>query len=139
MLSRQIELLQANADRFDSVLMYASDHGESLGEQGIYLHGMPYAFAPRVQKEVPMLFWASRGYVERTGLSMSCVRARMRTMRSATTTSTTRCSGALAVRDAVYDPALDLLARLPRRAGPAIRQQAPCRIAIDFVANRRLK
>ena len=73
-LARQIDLLQANASRFDSVLLYASDHGESLGEQGIYLHGMPYAFAPRVQKEVPMLFWTSRGYVERTGLSIGCLR-----------------------------------------------------------------
>src|SRR4029453_2345186 len=57
-LAKQIDLLQANASRFDSVLLYASDHGESLGEQGIYLHGMPYAFARRVEKEEPMRFWA---------------------------------------------------------------------------------
>src|SRR4029453_9676540 len=68
-LARQIDLLQANASRFDSVLLYASDHGDSPGERGIYLHGMPYALAPRAQKEVPMLFWASPGYLERTGLN----------------------------------------------------------------------
>lgn len=108
-LSRQIELLQANADHLDSVLIYASDHGESLGEQGIYLHGMPYGFAPRVQKEVPMLFWASPGYVERTGLSLGCVRARAHDAISHDNLYHT-VLGALAVRDAVYDPALDVLA-----------------------------
>lgn len=36
-----------------------SDHGESLGENGLYLHGFPYAFAPREQLEVPMILWMS--------------------------------------------------------------------------------
>ena len=49
-------------------LIYASDHGESLGEQGVYLHGLPYAFAPDVQKEIPMLLWTSSGYADRIGL-----------------------------------------------------------------------
>jgi len=109
-LSRQIELLKANADHLDSVLIYASDHGESLGEQGIYLHGMPYSFAPRAQKEVPMLLWASRGYVERTGLSMGCARARSHDAVSHDNLYHT-VLGALAVRDAIYDPSLDILAR----------------------------
>ena len=116
-LAKQIDLLQANASRFDSVLLYASDHGESLGEQGIYLHGMPYAFAPRVQKEVPMLLWASRGYVERTGLSLSCVEAHAHDAVSHDNLYHT-VLGALAVRNAVYDPRMDILARcrsaLPR-------------------------
>lgn len=109
-LAKQIDLLQANASRFDSVLLYASDHGESLGEQGIYLHGMPYGFAPRVQKEVPMLFWASRGYVERTGLSMSCLKARSHDAISHDNLYHT-VLGALAVRNAVYDHDLDVLAQ----------------------------
>ncbi len=109
-LSRQIELLQANADRVDSVLLYASDHGESLGEQGIYLHGMPYSFAPRVQKEVPMLFWASQGYLERSRLSMGCMRAHAHDAVSHDNLYHT-VLGAMAVRDAIYDPSMDLLAR----------------------------
>lgn len=108
-LSRQIELLRENADRLDSVLLYASDHGESLGEQGIYLHGMPYSFAPRVQKEVPMLFWASQGYLERTGLSMSCMRTHAHDAVSHDNLYHT-VLGAMAVRDAVYDPRMDLFA-----------------------------
>ena len=109
LLAKQIELLQANAGHFDSVLIYASDHGESLGEQGLYLHGMPYSFAPRTQKEVPMLFWASRGYVERTGLSFKCVQARSHAEVSHDNLYHT-VLGALAVRDEAYDPALDMLA-----------------------------
>jgi lipid A ethanolaminephosphotransferase len=114
LLSRQIGLLRQHADRLDSVLLYASDHGESLGEQGIYLHGMPYSFAPRVQKEVPMLFWASPGYLERTGLNMSCMRTHAHDAVSHDNVYHT-VLGAMAVRDAVYDPAMDLLA--PCRAG----------------------
>jgi lipid A ethanolaminephosphotransferase len=37
--------------------MYISDHGESLGENGLYLHGLPYVLAPDAQKHVPMFFW----------------------------------------------------------------------------------
>lgn len=42
-----------------SILIYISDHGESLGEYGIFLHGFPYKIAPDVQKEIPFLIWAS--------------------------------------------------------------------------------
>jgi lipid A ethanolaminephosphotransferase len=116
LLSRQIELLQVNADRLDSVLIYASDHGESLGEQGIYLHGMPYSFAPQVQQEVPMLVWASPGYLERTRLSMACMRDHSHEAVGHDNLYHT-VLGALGVRDAIYDPAMDLLARC-RAAGP---------------------
>jgi lipid A ethanolaminephosphotransferase len=50
-----------------------SDHGESLGENGIFLHALPYAVAPEVQTHVPMLFWASPGFATRMGLDMKCV------------------------------------------------------------------
>ena len=115
-LSRQIELLQAHSDRVDGALLYASDHGESLGEQGIYLHGMPYGFAPRAQKEVPMLFWASQGYLDRTGMSMGCMRSHAHDAVSHDNVYHT-VLGAMAVRDAVYDPAMDLSARC-RPASP---------------------
>lgn len=42
-----------------SMMIYVSDHGESLGEHGVYLHGTPYAFAPDVQKNIPFLIWRS--------------------------------------------------------------------------------
>ncbi len=56
-LTEVIKLLKQNDDRFETVMFYASDHGESLGENGIYLHGLPYFIAPDAQKHVPALMW----------------------------------------------------------------------------------
>ena len=61
-LAKMIRLLQAKADTIDSALLYLSDHGESLGEAGIYLHGAPWWMAPAEQVQVPMLLWLGRGY-----------------------------------------------------------------------------
>ena len=59
-LAKLIELLAARDSRgMPTAMIYASDHGESLGEGNVYLHGLPYAFAPDVQKHVPMLMWLS--------------------------------------------------------------------------------
>lgn len=61
---------------FDAAMLYVSDHGESLGEHGLYLHGAPYAIAPDEQIHVPMLFWTSPGYAARRGLDLRCLHAR---------------------------------------------------------------
>ena len=61
-LDRLIELLESHSDSFDTALMYVSDHGESLGEYGLYLHGAPYFVAPEAQTRVPMLLWMSNGF-----------------------------------------------------------------------------
>ena len=45
-----------------AILIYTSDHGESLGKNGIYFHGMPIDIAPKEQREVPMMFWFSNSY-----------------------------------------------------------------------------
>jgi len=59
-LAETIDLLKQNDNNFEAVLMYVSDHGESLGENGLYLHGLPYMFAPDAQKHVPMLMWLGK-------------------------------------------------------------------------------
>ncbi|HEY5757249.1 MAG TPA: phosphoethanolamine--lipid A transferase, partial [Steroidobacter sp.] len=107
-LSRQIEILRSAAESVDSLLLYVSDHGESLGENGMYLHGIPYSFAPRVQKHVPMLMWASDGYVARTHLDTQCLRRRSAGSISHDNLYHTLL-GAAEVYDAVYQPKLDLL------------------------------
>jgi lipid A ethanolaminephosphotransferase len=43
-------------------MMYVSDHGESLGEKGLYLHGFPYAIAPEAQKHVPAVMWFGKNF-----------------------------------------------------------------------------
>jgi lipid A ethanolaminephosphotransferase len=73
-LARAIQALQAESARVDSVLVYISDHGESLGERGLFLHGFPYAIAPSEQTRVPMVLWASTGYERSVGLPEGCLR-----------------------------------------------------------------
>ncbi len=72
-VDKAINVLKAHQDDYTTSLVYLSDHGESLGENGAYLHGMPYAIAPDVQKHVPMLIWLSPDYQQRYGLSKACV------------------------------------------------------------------
>ena len=54
-------------------MIYMSDHGESLGEKNIYLHGMPYAIAPREQKHIPAVMWFSPRYQTEFGIDAACV------------------------------------------------------------------
>lgn len=57
----------------DSALLYVSDHGESLGEKGLFLHGVPYKIAPDVQTKVPMVMWFSSGFPASFALDDRCI------------------------------------------------------------------
>ena len=70
-----IRLLAAQTGR-DSALIYLSDHGESLGEHGLYLHGVPYAIAPEQQTAVPMVTWLSPSFAASARLDTACLRAK---------------------------------------------------------------
>jgi lipid A ethanolaminephosphotransferase len=77
MLAETIALLKKQAAGFDAALLYVSDHGESLGENGgVYLHGLPWSIAPAEQKQVPMLLWLSDGFRARFGIDRACLEAR---------------------------------------------------------------
>jgi len=54
-------------------MYYVSDHGESLGESGLYLHGTPYFMAPGTQTEVPMVVWMSGRFRDSLGLDQGCM------------------------------------------------------------------
>jgi lipid A ethanolaminephosphotransferase len=58
-----------------TALMYLSDHGESLGEKGLYLHGMPYSLAPKEQTHVPMLVWLSKPLQKERQWGMNCLQS----------------------------------------------------------------
>lgn len=75
-LASLVRLLQSRADRVDSAMVYASDHGESLGENRLFLHGVPYPIAPAEQKQVPMVMWFSPGFTRFTGLDTACLQRR---------------------------------------------------------------
>lgn len=72
-LASTIGLLKSEAD-YDTAMIYVSDHGESLGEKGLFLHGMPYAIAPAEQLRVPMVMWLSPGMARQEGLDTACLR-----------------------------------------------------------------
>lgn len=72
-VDKAIKLLQSKQDKFTTSLVYLSDHGESLGEDGVYLHGLPYSIAPETQKHIPMLIWLSEDYQKRYGVDNQCL------------------------------------------------------------------
>jgi lipid A ethanolaminephosphotransferase len=72
-VAQTIDLLQHNGQRLDTSMLYLSDHGESLGENGIYLHGLPYAMAPNEQTHIPMVLWVSSGMEKRQGIAANCL------------------------------------------------------------------
>lgn len=87
--------------------MYLSDHGESLGENGLYLHGLPYVIAPDVQKQVPWVLWPGT-LLGRTKVSEPCVRSSIETPLTHDHYYHT-VLGMLDVRTPTYQPALDAL------------------------------
>ncbi|MDN0118151.1 phosphoethanolamine transferase EptA [Yersinia frederiksenii] len=73
MLDSTIKLLQQYSSKFNTALVYLSDHGESLGENGMYLHGTPYMFAPSQQTHIPFLMWLSPEYTKSYGIDHQCL------------------------------------------------------------------
>lgn len=107
MLSRLIDLLQAAAGDYDTAMLYVSDHGESLGENGLYLHGLPYAIAPDTQTRVPMVFWMSDAFATRSHIDSACLAD---TTAAAYSHDNLFASvlGLLDVETAVYEPRKDI-------------------------------
>ncbi|HRG72722.1 MAG TPA: phosphoethanolamine--lipid A transferase, partial [Thauera aminoaromatica] len=108
-LARGIDLLKELEPRYDAALLYVSDHGESLGENGLYLHGLPYSIAPAEQTRVPMLMWLSSGFAARNRVDAACLRGQAARPASHDNLFHT-VLGLLDVRTAVRDDALDLTA-----------------------------
>jgi lipid A ethanolaminephosphotransferase len=116
-VARQIDLLKSAAASVDALLLYVSDHGESLGEKGLYLHGAPYMLAPDEQKHVPLLLWLSPEYNKRFGVSPGCVAAKKAQAYTHDNLYHT-VLGAVGVKSARYVPQLDMLA--PCRSAEAV-------------------
>ena len=106
-LASLIATLQASAAKVDTAMLYVSDHGESLGEKGLFLHGVPNAIAPREQTQVPMAMWWSAGFGQAAGLDRPCMQ-----QRSAAPVQHDHLFhtvlGLLDVKTALYEGSLDL-------------------------------
>jgi len=107
-LDRAIGTLRALPD-YDTAMIYLSDHGESLGEKGLYLHGVPYAIAPAEQTRVPMVMWFSPEFAQDRGLDLKCLRQRANG-RADQDNLFPSVLGLMQVRTSVYDRSRDLFA-----------------------------
>ncbi|MEE7559344.1 phosphoethanolamine transferase, partial [Xanthomonas sp. Kuri4-2] len=107
-LDRAIGTLRSLPD-YDTAMIYLSDHGESLGEKGLYLHGVPYAIAPQEQTHVPMVMWFSPEFARDRGLDVGCVRRRAG-QRADQDDLFPSVLGLMQVRTSVYDRSRDLFA-----------------------------
>jgi lipid A ethanolaminephosphotransferase len=108
-LGKTIDWLKGQSGRYDTGLLYLSDHGESLGEFGLFLHGAPYSFAPEVQKHIPLVMWFDAGMRARRGLSVSCMHDQLDVPLTQDNLYHT-VLGLMDVGNSTYKPALDALA-----------------------------
>lgn len=107
-LAQLITLLKSNQERFDTALWYVSDHGESLGENGLYLHAAPYAIAPETQTHVPMLMWFGANTLEDQPLDAQCLKAKQNDSSLSHDNVFHSILGYFSVHTEVYQPQLDL-------------------------------
>ena len=123
-LSRMIDFLDRAQATHDTAMLYVSDHGESLGESGLYLHGMPRAIAPDVQTHVPLLTWLSPAFNRSFGVDADCLRGRARHPAS---------------HDNLFHSVLGLLDVQTQARDSAQDLFAPCRPATGITAASRLE
>ncbi len=74
-LAQSVQMMAAQ-DRVIPAMIYMSDHGESLGEGGLYLHAAPMFMAPETQRKVPFVIWLSQDYQSAIGVDQACLSAR---------------------------------------------------------------
>lgn len=130
LLTETVKWLQARVG--PTALGYVSDHGESLGEKGLYLHGMPYRMAPQEQTHVPMILRVSPSMAQRQGLNVSCLRNTAdrpishdylsHTMPSLTQVRTTLPLPRLSVLEECYTAGASDTGLTPDRGNPAGRK-----------------
>ncbi len=104
-LSKTIKLLKQNDEKFETAMVYVSDHGESLGENGLYLHALPYFLAPDTQKHVPFVMWFGRNF-DKEGLVKIEDR---REKRLSHDNLFATLLGLFEIRSEAYDPEMDIL------------------------------
>jgi lipid A ethanolaminephosphotransferase len=106
-LSSVIDKLSAHQDVLEPAMIYMSDHGESLGERGLYLHGAPYIVAPSQQTHIPFILW--QGAEMKTSLNQDCIGKRAGEAASHDNLFHT-VLGIMGVQTKVYQSQLDVLA-----------------------------
>lgn len=107
-INRGIELLKRYQDQYETSMLYVSDHGQSLGEKGFYLHGAPYMIAPEEQTSIPLIFWGNDEFYKNRGLTLSCIQKKAQQENYSHDNIFHTLLGLLQVQTTEYDPKLNI-------------------------------
>ena len=110
-IAEMIAKLKTYEDKYNTALLYVSDHGESLGALGLYLHGTPYKFAPDDQTRVPMQVWMSPGFTKEKGVDMACLQQKAADTRYSHDNIFSSVLGIWDVKTSVYEKGLDIFSQ----------------------------
>ncbi|WP_321150893.1 MCR-3-related phosphoethanolamine--lipid A transferase [Aeromonas jandaei] len=110
-IAEMIAKLKTYEDKYNTALLYVSDHGESLGAMGLYLHGTPYKFAPDDQTRVPMQVWMSPGFTKEKGVDMACLQQKAADTRYSHDNIFSSVLGIWDVKTSVYEKGLDIFSQ----------------------------
>lgn len=113
-LAQVVDLLDAS-DRVIPAMYYVSDHGESLGEGGLYLHGTPWFMAPEYQTRVPMVLWMSDRFRDSLALDTACL---------------AKAAAGPVSHDNLFSTVLGMLDVTTTARDAALDLAAPCRAAV---------
>lgn len=109
-VSRTIDELKSHSDKLNTALVYLSDHGESLGENGIYLHGTPYMLAPSQQTHIPFLFWLSKDYQQNFAVNADCLANKAAAEQVSQDSIFSTLLGMMDIKTSEYQSSMDILA-----------------------------
>ena len=104
-----IKTLSELTDEYNPILIYVSDHGESLGENEVYGHGGDFKDAPAEQKQVPFFVWMPKSTRTAFGFNQACLQAKTRTQQSQDVIFHS-LMGLMGISTDVYDEKLDIFA-----------------------------
>lgn len=116
-LDSVLQWLATRNQQAQAAMIYVADHGESLGENNIYLHGLPYAIAPDVQKHVPWITWLSPALQARTHLTTGCLQKDLAERRISHDQYFHSVLGLMDVTTGAYNAGLDMFAGCRQAAG----------------------
>jgi len=114
-----LKWLSARSDPVQAAMIYVADHGESLGENNIYLHGLPYAIAPDVQKHVPWVTWLSPAMQSRSSLATGCLQQDLAQRRITHDNYFHSVLGLMDVKTGAYNPDMDMFTACRNKAPSA--------------------
>lgn len=115
-----IQWLSKRGGKAQTAMMYVADHGESLGENNLYLHGLPYSIAPDVQKHVPWITWLSPAMQVRTHIATGCLQQDLAQRRITHDSYFHSVLGLMDVKTGAYSAGLDMFGGCRQGVGAGI-------------------